>query len=71
MFQPLESYTYFLRYSHVQIVALGLGNIRIKCKVIPVFLGEIGWGGLDWIGLAQDGDQWRALANDVMNLRVL
>jgi hypothetical protein len=33
-------------------------------------LREIGWGGTDWIDLAQDGDQWRALMNTVMNLRV-
>jgi hypothetical protein len=33
-------------------------------------LREIGWGGMDWIGLAQDMDQWRALVNTVMNLRV-
>jgi hypothetical protein len=32
-------------------------------------LWEIGWGGMEWIHLAQDGDHWRALA--VMNLRVL
>jgi hypothetical protein len=31
---------------------------------------EIGWGGVDWIGLAQDRDKWRALVNAVMNLRV-
>jgi hypothetical protein len=31
---------------------------------------EIGWGGMDWIDLSQDGDQWRALVNTVMNLRV-
>jgi hypothetical protein len=29
-----------------------------------------GWGGMDWIDLAQDTDQWKALANTVMNLRV-
>jgi hypothetical protein len=34
-------------------------------------LREIGWGGTDWIDLAQDGDQRRALVNTVMNLRVL
>jgi hypothetical protein len=28
------------------------------------------WGGIDWIDLAQDRDQWRALVNTVMNLRV-
>jgi hypothetical protein len=27
-------------------------------------------GGMDWIHLAQGGDQWRALVNTVMNLRV-
>jgi hypothetical protein len=31
---------------------------------------EIGWGGMDWIDLAEDGDQWRALVNMVVNLRV-
>jgi hypothetical protein len=29
---------------------------------------EIGWGGVDWIGLAQDRVKWRALVNAVMNL---
>jgi hypothetical protein len=31
---------------------------------------EIGWAGMDWIELAQARDQWRALVNTVMNLRV-
>jgi hypothetical protein len=31
---------------------------------------EIEWGGIDWIGLAQDRDQWRALVNTVMNRHV-
>jgi hypothetical protein len=31
---------------------------------------EIGWGGVDWIGLAQDRDKWRALVNADMNLGV-
>jgi hypothetical protein len=31
---------------------------------------DIGWGGVDWIDLAQDRDQWRALVSTVMNLRV-
>jgi hypothetical protein len=33
--------------------------------------GEIGWGGVDWIGLAQDRDKWQALVNVVKNLWVL
>jgi hypothetical protein len=33
-------------------------------------LREIGWGGMDWIDLAQNRDQWRALLNMVKNLRV-
>jgi hypothetical protein len=33
-------------------------------------LGDMGWGGMDWIDLARDRDQWRALVNTVMNLRV-
>jgi hypothetical protein len=34
-------------------------------------LRQIGWGGVDWIGLVQDSDKWRALVNAVMNLRVI
>jgi hypothetical protein len=33
-------------------------------------LREIGWNGMERIDLAQDRDQWRALVNTVMNLRV-
>jgi hypothetical protein len=33
-------------------------------------LREIGWGRMDWIDLAQNRDQWRALVNTVMNLRI-
>jgi hypothetical protein len=32
-------------------------------------LRDIGWDGVDWIDLAQDRDQWRALVNTAMNLR--
>jgi hypothetical protein len=37
---------------------------------VKMDLLEMGWGSVDWIGLAQDIDKWRALANAVMNLRV-
>jgi hypothetical protein len=31
-------------------------------------LGEVVWGDVDWIALAQDRDKWRALVNEIMNL---
>jgi hypothetical protein len=37
---------------------------------IKIYLREIVWDGMEWIDLAQDRDQWRALVNTVMNLRV-
>jgi hypothetical protein len=37
---------------------------------IKMDLREIEWDGMDWIDLAQDRDQWRALVNEVMNLMV-
>jgi hypothetical protein len=37
---------------------------------IKMNLREIGWNGMYWIDLAEDRDQWRALVNAVMNLRV-
>ena len=39
------------------------GNIKTDLR-------EVGWGGIDWIDLAQDKDRWRALVNTVMNLGV-
>jgi hypothetical protein len=38
-----------------------LDNIRMD-------LVEVGWGDVDWIGLAQDRDRWRTLVNSVLNL---
>jgi hypothetical protein len=35
---------------------------------IKMYLREMGWGGMDWIDLAQDRDQWRALVDTVINL---
>jgi hypothetical protein len=48
-----------------------LGRTRRRWEDnIRMDLREIGWGDIDWIDLAQDRDQWRALVNTVMNLRV-
>jgi hypothetical protein len=33
-------------------------------------LGEVGFSDVDWIGLAQDRNRWKALVNSVLNLRV-
>jgi hypothetical protein len=38
---------------------------------IRMDLGQIGWGGVYCIRLAQDRDWWRAVVNAVMNLKVL
>jgi hypothetical protein len=37
---------------------------------IRMDLREIGWDGMDWLDVAQDRKQWRALLNTVTNLRV-
>jgi hypothetical protein len=37
---------------------------------IKMDLREIGWDRVDWINMAQDRDQWKALVNTVLNLRV-
>jgi hypothetical protein len=34
---------------------------------IKMDLGEIGWGGVDWIGLAQARDKWRAIVKAALN----
>jgi hypothetical protein len=48
-----------------------LGRPRIRwVDNIKMDLREIGWGDMDWNNLAQDRDQWRALVDTVMNLRV-
>ena len=48
---------------------LGRPRRRWEDKV-TIDLQEVGYGGMDWIALAQDRDRWRALVNVVMNIRV-
>jgi hypothetical protein len=46
---------------------------RQRCRWvdnIKKYIGEVGWGDVDWIGLAKDRNRWRALVNSVLNLRV-
>jgi hypothetical protein len=38
--------------------------------ILEWILREMGWEGVEWIHLAQDRDQWQAVVNTVMNLRV-
>jgi hypothetical protein len=48
-----------------------LGKYRSRWEDnIIMYLTEIRWEGLDWMRLAQDRNQWRAVVNTVMNLRV-
>jgi hypothetical protein len=50
-------------HSEGQGVGRRMGSERI--------LGRLAWGGVDWIRLAQDRDQWRTVVSVVMNFRVL
>jgi hypothetical protein len=46
---------------------------RPRCRLvdnIKMVIRETGWGGMDWISLAQDRDQWKALVNTVLNFQV-
>jgi hypothetical protein len=48
-----------------------LGRPRRRwVDIIRMDLGEVRWGDGYWVGLAQDRNKWRALANSVLNLRV-
>jgi len=48
-----------------------LGRPRLRWEYNnKMNLQEVGFGGTDWIELAQDRDRWRALVNVVMNLQV-
>jgi hypothetical protein len=52
------------------LVIGGKARGKETTRKIKMGLGELEWGSVDWIGLAQDRDKWRALVNVVMNLPV-
>jgi hypothetical protein len=64
------------RNSHTLLVRKPEGKRpprRPRCRWldnIEMYFREVGWDGMDWIYLAQDREQWRALVNTVMNFRV-
>jgi hypothetical protein len=41
---------------------------RVSINAMRMTLREMGWGTMDWINLAEDREQWRAMMNKVMNL---
>jgi hypothetical protein len=45
-------------------------NVQTRNICIKINLREIGWDSMDWTDVAEDRDQWRALVNTVMNLRI-
>ena len=47
-----------------------LGRPRRRWEDIKMDLQEVGCGGMDWIGLAQDRDRWQTFVSAEMNLRV-
>jgi hypothetical protein len=47
-----------------------LGRPKRRGVDIRMDPGEVGWGDVDWIGLAKDRNRWRALVNSVLYLRV-
>jgi hypothetical protein len=51
-------------------IPLGRPRRRRWVDNIKIEFREIGWDNMDWIDLSQDRDQWRALLNTVMGLRV-
>jgi hypothetical protein len=62
-----------MREKYVYSILVGKPEGRPRCRWVDnskMYLREIGWGGMDWIDVAEDRDQWRALVNMVMNLRV-
>jgi hypothetical protein len=64
----IMNFTFYMLQAEVK---RPLGRPRSRwVNNIKMDLREIRWDGMNWIDLAQHRDQWRALLNTVMNLRV-
>jgi len=64
-------HTIFFRSNLHRIRNRPLGRPRRRWEDnIKMHLQQVASGGMDWIGLAQDKDRWRALVNAVMNSRI-
>jgi hypothetical protein len=61
--EGVSNTTFYIHETELHVEDMWVDNIKMDLR-------EIGWDGGDWIDLAQDRDQWRALVNAVMNLRV-
>jgi hypothetical protein len=73
LFQSFALYILFiLTYIQLKVfnILIYTNNFWFLSAHTKIDLREIGCDGMDWIDLAQDRDQWRALVNTVMNLRV-
>jgi hypothetical protein len=46
------------------MLLVGKTPLRRWVDNMEIDLGEVGWRVIDWIGLAQDRDKWRALMNE-------
>jgi hypothetical protein len=57
-----DFHAYIEQFIYICLV-VWVDNIRMD-------LGEVGWGDVDWIGLAKDRNRWRAVVNSVLNLWV-
>jgi hypothetical protein len=57
-------------YHPASVLDTRLSLLLVSCFQ-TYYLGELGWGDVDWIGLAKDRNRWRAVVNSVLNLRVL